>query len=280
MPDAINFPCPLCGLLCDDLSVTSGQLDSKNCPLAAKYFTNATPNAGDWGDDLNGQSLPHDQAVSEAANWLRQAKNPVIMGPGADHAGLQQALRLADRVGAVVDGRSLAQKANMQGLQRWGSITASFNEIANRADVIWLIGGDFAAWPRLAERVWQNKHSLYRAAPPHLVHWRVMDEQMTGKNTVKNTVKNAGDMSDYPSPKTANIAPESVLSSLSMLLAKLHAKEQARDWRALPNQGIDSADFIGIDFDGVINSLHSAKYAAIIWDSASFPPLRWKWRWG
>ena len=265
MPDAINFPCPLCGLLCDDLSVLGGQLDSKNCALAAKYFAPANPTTENWGDALNGQAMTHDQAVSEAAKWLRQAKHPVIIGPGADHAGLQQALRLADRVGAVVDGRSAAQKANMQGLQRWGSITASFNEIANRADVIWLIGGDFSAWPRLAERVWQNKHSLYRAAPPNLFHWRVTNGQLKGKN--------AGDMPHNLSPKTNQIAPDALLTSLSIFLAKLHAKTQAREWHPLPPHEA-KADAVGIDFDGVLKSLQSAKYASIIWDAASFPPAQ------
>ncbi|MCX8506595.1 MAG: hypothetical protein ORN98_08275 [Alphaproteobacteria bacterium] len=260
MPDAINFPCPLCGLLCDDLSVISGQLDSKNCALAAKYFAPANPNAENWGDELDGQAMPHDQAVSEAAKWLRQAKNPVIIGPAADHAGLQQALRLADRVGAVVDGRSPAQKANMRALQRWGGIAASFNEIANRADVIWLMGGDFAAWPRLAERLWQNKHSLYRPAPPNLFHWRVTDEKMTGKN--------GGDMSHNLTPKTNQIAPDALLSGLSFFLAQLQAKTQARDWRPLTPH---AADFVGIDCAGLLASLQSAKYAAIIWDAASFP---------
>ena len=157
--------CPFCGLVCDDLLLEESRVDSRGCAKAAAGFARA---AGTREHRIAGRAASFDDAVAAAATLLAGAQQPLITGLGADIAGLRALLALADRTGAIVDRwQSAAQLSNLAVIQRAGALAATFGEIANRADVVLLLGRDPSReHPRLFERLLRNRTALYRSTAP------------------------------------------------------------------------------------------------------------------
>lgn len=80
-------------------------------------------------------------AVSRAADILSQARNPVIAGLATDMDGAREALRLADRICAVVDHWASEGPLRMACLLReTGTLFTTPGEARNRPDVTVIVG--------------------------------------------------------------------------------------------------------------------------------------------
>lgn len=99
-----DVPCPFCGLLCDDLAVAAsdGRLEVRaaGCQRAREGFERA---AGDPTPRIAGRPAVLDEAVARAAGLLGTARQPLFAGLGTDLDGMRAVLRLADRIGGIVD---------------------------------------------------------------------------------------------------------------------------------------------------------------------------------
>src|SRR5579872_3609367 len=130
------FTCPFCGIACGDL--TAG--DMKGCAKAAAGFGAPLLSAE---ARIGGNAVPRAAAVREAARLLREARLPLISGLAVDLDGIRALLSLADRAGAVIDPwQSRRTQVNLEVMRRSGTITTTLGEIANRADLVALLGRD------------------------------------------------------------------------------------------------------------------------------------------
>jgi len=167
---AETVTCPFCGLACGDLVLSKAGVDTRGCARAAAGFARAT--APRKSHKIANKPAPLDAAISAAALILRDASAPLFHGLAADLNAIRAVLALAERVGGTVDHvYSPALLANAAVARASGWVTATFAEVANRADFILLVGADPQRnFPRFHERLVGNPTPLYRDARPSLAY--------------------------------------------------------------------------------------------------------------
>jgi len=235
--------CPFCGLVCDDLALEEDRVDARGCAKGAAGFARR---ATLLEHRIAGRAASFDDAAAAAAKLLGAARLPLISGLAADVAGIRALLALADRLGAVVDRwPSAAQQANLSLLQRAGALAASFSEIANRADVVLLLGSDPALrQPRFFERLLRNPGALYRSAPPHVTF-----------------LGPEGAAPQDPAVSERIPVAEDALVDAVAALGALGDGRKLAPAPALPLQPLTALS----------ERLAGARYGAILWDVAAFP---------
>jgi formylmethanofuran dehydrogenase subunit B len=242
---AAHVTCPFCGLTCDDLVLTDGGVDTRGCALASAGFRRADgerrPHA------IAGTPVDLAAAAGEAARLLKAARTPLFHGLAVDLHAARALLALAERAGGTVDHfLSAPLLANAAVARASGWVTATFAEIANRADVVLLVGGDPAvAFPRFHERLVRNPTPLYRDGPPVVA---------------------------YLGP--AEAAPPSDAATLSALVpqARLLDALGALAVRLRGGRPTTVADLPDEPLAAIAERLAAARYGAIVWHPASFAP--------
>jgi formylmethanofuran dehydrogenase subunit B len=234
--------CPFCALACDDLGVGDAGVDTRGCPKAASGFARE---ASHTEHRVRGKVASLEEAADAAAVLLREARLPLITGAGADLAGFRALIALADRAGAVIDPwRSQVLRRNFAVTQESGALTATFAEIANRADALLIVGSDPRAnFPRLFERLVDHPSPLARQGPPWLA---------------------------YLGPAAA--APRGAMAAALHLegdrlldgVAALHAALSGRLPGDAAIAGVPAADFVAL-----AERLAAARYGAILWEVSS-----------
>lgn len=162
--------CPCCGLACDDLAVgAGGAVDVKGCAIAERYF--ARSKAASLPHAIAGAPAGYQEAIAAAAALLSSARHPWFGGLGADLDGIRGVLALADRTGGVAEHHASKFLMRNYGIvQSEGWMVSTFSEVANRADVIVIVGDDQRnAFPRFYERLVSKANALYRDALPEVV---------------------------------------------------------------------------------------------------------------
>lgn len=140
-----NVPCPFCGMVCDDLTVSRGPDGLKvkkgaACGRAVAGFQRKLPAAA---PQINGKDVPAGDAIAEAAKLIRHSKMPIFGGLGSDVAGIRAVMSIAERAGGVVDhAYSDAQYRNYRVLQGSGWVMTTLTEARNRADLFIIVGTD------------------------------------------------------------------------------------------------------------------------------------------
>jgi formylmethanofuran dehydrogenase subunit B len=239
---ALSVACPFCGLICDDVVLEGDRVDTHGCAKGAAGFARRPATAI---HRVAGQPATLAHAAAVAASLLGAARQPLITGPGADLAGIRALLALADRLGAVMDRwQSSAQLANLAVVQRAGALAATFGEVANRADVVLLLGRDPARdHPRFFERLLRNRAPLYRSAP--WVTFLGPEAAAPGDPAVREHIA---------------LDADRILDALSVLAVLLGRRRVAAD-ATLPHAALVA----------LAERLHAARYGAIVWDAAAFP---------
>lgn len=241
---ARRIACPFCGLVCDDLVAGPAGIETHGCAKAAAGF--AAP-AVPREPRVGGERATLAEAVDVAAGILRGARLPLITGLGVDLAGARALLALADRCGAVIDRwHSGAQLDNLRVVQTSGAFTATFGEVANRADTVLIVGGNPARdYPRLGERLLGNTTALYRSGPPAVVHVGPPGEAPAGV------------------PLAAQVPVEAprLLDALRALSALIDGRRAA---------GGTAPDLPLAPLGDLAGRLNDARYGAIVWDSGHF----------
>jgi len=242
---ARGIACPFCGLACDDLSVGPIGVDTRGCGKAAAGFAAQSLS---HEHRVGGERATLEQAIEVAAGILRGARLPLITGLSVDLAGAQGLVALADRCGAVIDRWQAAAQADTQGVvQRAGALTATFGEVANRADVVLIVGADPGRdYPRLYERLVTNKTPLYRERPPSVVHLG----------------PSAAPPSGLPLVAQVPVEAPRLLDALRALSALLDGRRAG---------GGTAPDLPLAQIGDLAGRLNDARYGAIIWDAATFP---------
>ena len=108
---------------------------------------------------IDGARASLEDAAAAAARLLARSTQPLIAGLGADIEGARAAIRLAERVGGVVEHmHSAALLRDLDCLRETGVMLTTPGEARVRADVVLLVGdGLTEAWPHLTERLWPRR---------------------------------------------------------------------------------------------------------------------------
>jgi formylmethanofuran dehydrogenase subunit B len=159
--------CPFCALTCDDLvieasSATALTVRDNGCELSRRSFARTAKQAA---PEIGGKPASLDDAIMQAAQLLGRSRAPLFAGLAADIAGIRAALRLAERIGAVVDDLgSDGLFRNLRVLQDSGWMTTTLGEIRNRMDAMLIVGPDpTAAYPRFYERCVASPDTMFGA---------------------------------------------------------------------------------------------------------------------
>src|SRR5262245_35157346 len=104
---------------------------------------------------IDGKPATLDAATAEAARRLAASRLPVIAGLGTDMAGARAAIRLAERIGGVLDHMNSGPlQRDLDVVREAGLMATTPNEARLRADVLLLVGpGLTSAWPELPARL-------------------------------------------------------------------------------------------------------------------------------
>ena len=240
-----SVTCPFCGLVCDDLVLFEGGIDTHGCALAAAGFRRG--DAARLPHRVAGAPADLAAAAAEAARLLKAARLPLFHGLAVDLHGIRALLALAECAGGAVDHLASGPLlANAAVVRASGWVTATFAEIANRADVILLVGGDPAdAFPRFHERLVRNPTPLYREGAPVLAYLGpAAAAPPGGAATLRALV-----------PRTR------LLDALGALAMRLQGRQPA----PAPDRPDDAIATIA-------EQLAAARYGAIVWHPASFAP--------
>lgn len=160
-----DVACTVCACLCDDLRLTvegNRIVHAEGaCALAEPWF--AKQNAVLPPPAMReGQAIPLEAAIAEAATLLQNAKAPLIYGLSRSSTeGQRAAVRLADQLGAMIDTTaSQGHAASILAVQQSGESTCSLGEIAYRADLVIFWGVDpLKTHPRHLERYSRAPHN-------------------------------------------------------------------------------------------------------------------------
>ena len=248
-----DVACPFCGLVCDDLEIeVAGQgltIRRGACPISRAQFERPLP--AEAAAQAAGAPCGRGEAIAQAARILHQSRMPVFGGLATDIEGLRGALALADRLGGVVDHRgSRGLFSDLTALRDIGTMTTTFSEVRNRADLLLIIGPDpFAAAPRFLECCFSNQPTLF------------------AESGIERRLIRLGPPSDSPPvlPKGVRhthipCAPESLAPTVGRLRAILKGKGRS------PGVGEDSA------LVELVGAIRAADYAVVSWIAGLLPP--------
>jgi len=236
--------CPFCGLICDDLVLSERGLDTRGCAMAAAGFRRES--AAFRPHMVAGTPADLTTAAAAAVAIIKAARTPLFHGLAVDLHGIRALLSLAERTGGTVDHLASGPLlANAAVASASGWVTATFAEIANRADFVLFVGGDPAvAFPRFHDRLICNPAPLYRDAPPVIAYLGPLDAAP-------------------PTAALRAITPRArlldALGALSALLFNRPSRTQLHD---LPYR----------DIAEIANQLAAARYGVIVWHPTSFAP--------
>ncbi|QDS96852.1 formylmethanofuran dehydrogenase subunit B [Adhaeretor mobilis] len=156
-----DVACTVCGCVCDDISleVRDNQIVShKNlCTLGEPAFLELTDAASlvSHKKQLPAQTLGLEEKLQCAAEILANSRAPLVYGMSRSSTpGHRAAVRLADKLGAVIDTTaSTCHAASIMALQQVGESTASLGEVRHRSDLVIYWGSNpLVSHPRHIER--------------------------------------------------------------------------------------------------------------------------------
>ena len=159
MLSVADVTCLGCGCLCDDIEagVSDGRIvEARNaCELGHAWFLADRGRADRPIATVGGLPVDAALAIAEAADILRAARSPIVLGlTGTTMETQGLAVALADRLGAAISPAHEAIAAPRIGaLRRVGMVSATLGEVKNRADLVIFWGVDpLVTHPRHWER--------------------------------------------------------------------------------------------------------------------------------
>ena len=164
-PDALGVDsqrctCTACPLICDDILITAADGVEQACDHGSKTISEALaaemPSAApSAGASENDSPIDREAAIERAAEVLVSARRVLVTGlANAPLEAIAVACDLAESLGAAVD-TGLPESARAAGptIARAGEVTAAFEELRDRADlVIFWCCDPTKSHPRFIER--------------------------------------------------------------------------------------------------------------------------------
>ena len=167
----INFTCPFCSLLCDDIQLTVNnnnfkQLNS-NCSILAHSLKKKIK---DQFAIINGKKINITKAINSLSSLLKKSKATLFAGMGTDIKGTKATLKIADKFKCIIDhfsGDSYVK--NIKSIQEVGGFFLTLSELKNRSDTIIIIQSSNDELPRLFEKYIFSKKTINNLKKRNLV---------------------------------------------------------------------------------------------------------------
>lgn len=246
-----NVPCPFCGLLCDDLrlSTDAGSINvsANGCARSRRLFSaQAGPGTG---CAIEGRVASFDEAFARAAEILRQARRPLLLSAGTDVAGMRSLVEFAELSGGIVDHVNRETMfRNLRVLQDTGWISTTLTEVRNRADLLVIAGKEIGSrFPRFFERCFGPFETLFDTGPRELIFLGSLPDDLPAVLKARATV--------FPFD----------LARLAEVVAFLRALLAGRPMRA--------GDVAGLSLDqlsSLVSRMRAAKYGVVSWTAGEF----------
>ena len=158
----INFTCPFCSLLCDDIQLTVKnnyfkQLNA-NCSILSHSLKEKIK---DQFARINGKKTNITKAINNLSSLLKKSKSTLFTGMGTDIKGTKATLKIADKFKCIIDhfsGDSYVK--NIKSVQEVGGFFLTLSELKNRSDTIIIIQSSNDELPRLFERYIFSKNTI------------------------------------------------------------------------------------------------------------------------
>ena len=158
----INFTCPFCSLLCDDIQLTVKNKNFKqlnsNCSILSHSLKEKIK---DQFARINGKKTNITKAINNLSSLLKKSKSTLFTGMGTDIKGTKATLKIADKFKCIVDhfsGDSYVK--NIKSVQEVGGFFLTLSELKNRSDTIIIIQSSNDELPRLFERYIFSKNTI------------------------------------------------------------------------------------------------------------------------
>ena len=158
----INFTCPFCSLLCDDI-----QLEAKNnnlkllnskCPI---LINSLKRKINEQFSRINGEKTNISQAIEELSFLIKKSKSTLFAGMGTDIKGTKATLKIADKFKCIIDHYSGDNYVkNIKSIQEAGGFFLTLSELKNRSDTIIIIQSSDDELPRLFEKYIFSKETI------------------------------------------------------------------------------------------------------------------------
>ena len=248
MSEITEIPSPFCGVGTDDLTIKVDGLKisviENGCAVNTLAFEQLIT---DTKARINGKEVELNEAISHAANLLKNKNYPVIGGCATDVNGMRGLLALADRTGAVVDNMNFNNaRKNLLALQDSGWMTTTLAEVKNRCDLLLIVGTDLEGFaPRFFEKYLWNEAMFL--------------ENTSDREIIYLVTKPSGNASTSPNGKTAQVF-ECENESLPEIVSVLRALVKGQPIHTESVAGISIADLTAI-----ADKLKAAKYGVVTW---------------
>ncbi|PPR38218.1 MAG: hypothetical protein CFH26_00215 [Alphaproteobacteria bacterium MarineAlpha6_Bin4] len=150
----INFTCPFCSLLCDDVQLeikkNSFKPVNSGCSL---LVSSLKKKINDQFSRVNGKKTNISEAITELSLMIKESKSTLFTGMATDIKGTKAALNIIDKYKCIVDhfsGDSYSK--NLKSMQETGGFFLTLSELKNRADTIIIFQSTGEELPRLFEK--------------------------------------------------------------------------------------------------------------------------------
>lgn len=266
-----NATCPACGLLCDDVIVTTQgnqvKVIKNGCPKSVAFFEQTSDALN---PSIDGVAVHLNEAISHVASILKRAESPLITGLSTDITGFRALFGLSQKINANLkhmNANSISR--NIKVLQSTGWQTTTLTEVKNRADVIVCFGSNIEAHnPRFYERfvdvdgmfvTTKNRQVIVLGntqKTPHIKSDTLQPQKLSPLNISAEA--------DYSCVRAAQILACRADDLPSVTIA-LRALVAGKTLKANEVAGISMADL-----QTVAEKLKVAKYAVLIWVAKDF----------
>lgn len=193
---------------------------------------------------IAGQPAPLDAAIEGAAKLLASSRRPLIAGLGTDVAGTRAAIRLAERIGAVVDHMHAdAVLRDLDVMRSSGMLMTTPTEAHVRADALLLVG------PGLGE-AWQQ-------LPPPV--FAALRREGEGGGSVARQIYCLCPASNWPNPASA-VVVKGQGREIPIFLAALRTR--------LAGRPIAKTRVASGKLDQIATALKAARFGVAVWSAA------------
>ena len=158
----INFTCPFCSLLCDDIQLEIKEDNLKPINLECQLLASSLKKkVDDQYSRINGKKTNISKAINELSLLIKKSKATLFSGMGTDIKGTKAALNIIDKYKCIIDhfsGDSYAK--NLKSMQETGGFFLTLSELKNRSDTVIIIQSSGKELPRLFEKYIFPKNTI------------------------------------------------------------------------------------------------------------------------
>lgn len=158
----LNFTCPFCPLLCDDIQLEIKENNLKPLNSTCSILVNSLKKKiNEQFSRIDGKKTNVSQAINELSFLIKKSKSTLFAGMGTDIKGVKAALEIIDKHKCIIDHFSGdTYVKNLKSIQETGGFFLTLSELKNRSDTIIIFQSSDDVLPRLFEKYIFPKNTI------------------------------------------------------------------------------------------------------------------------